>query len=84
MIKSDFFCKQRRFEDALKKLTADLEMKLAQRDELKEQQRRKKEGVVPGDELHEGDADPDADPDGGGGDDDLFGEDEESERMDVS
>lgn len=55
-------------------------MKLAQRDEMKEQQRLKKEGVVPGDDMHEGDADAD----GGGGDDDLFGEDEGSERMDVS
>jgi transcription initiation factor TFIID subunit 7 len=73
---------QRRFEDALKKLSADLEMKLAQRDEMKEQQRLKKEGVVPGDEMNEGDGDAD----GAGGDDDLFGEDEEleSERMDVS
>jgi len=57
-------------------------MKLAQRDEMKEQQRLKKEGVVPGDEMNEGDAD------AAGGDvdddDDLFGEDEGSEGMDVS
>ncbi|TFY82368.1 hypothetical protein EWM64_g1643 [Hericium alpestre] len=37
---------RKRFEDALKKLTADLEMKLAQRDEMKEMARRKKEGVI--------------------------------------
>ncbi|KAG6851256.1 hypothetical protein H0H93_011692 [Arthromyces matolae] len=37
---------KKRFEDALKKLTADLEMKLAQRDELKEMQRLKKEGLT--------------------------------------
>ncbi|KAF8798161.1 hypothetical protein BYT27DRAFT_7228749 [Phlegmacium glaucopus] len=37
---------RKRFEDALKKLTADLEMKLAQRDELKEKQRLKKEGIT--------------------------------------
>lgn len=30
----------------MKKLTADLEMKLAQRDELKEKQRMKKEGLI--------------------------------------
>ena len=52
---------QKRFEDALKKLTADLEMKLAQRDEMKEQQRRKKEGIE--------DADTDPDGDGGANDD---------------
>jgi len=73
---------QRRFEDALKKLTTDLEMKLSQRDELKEQQRLKKAGVVPGDDMNEeGDADADA----GGGGVDLFGEEEEEESgMDVS
>ncbi|KAF9526997.1 TAFII55 protein conserved region-domain-containing protein [Crepidotus variabilis] len=36
---------RKRFEDALKKLNADLELKLAQRDELKEKQRLKKEGI---------------------------------------
>ena len=36
---------QKRFEDALKKLTADLEMKLAQREELKEQLLLRKEGL---------------------------------------
>jgi len=38
---------KKRFEDALKKLTVDLEMKLAQRDEMKEKQRRMQEGEVP-------------------------------------
>lgn len=40
---------KKRFEDALKKLSADLEMKQAQRDEMKERQRRMKEGVTGGD-----------------------------------
>jgi transcription initiation factor TFIID subunit 7 len=44
----------------LKKLTADLEMKLAQRHEMKEKQRMKKEGIAPDDN----------DPDGGGNDHD--------------
>ncbi|KAG7088407.1 hypothetical protein E1B28_012404 [Marasmius oreades] len=76
---------RKRFEDALKKLTADLEMKLAQRDELKEQQRRIKEGIPL-------DHDPDSDSDTGGGTgdtqnartieaDDLFG-DQDSMEMD--
>ncbi|KAJ3977191.1 TAFII55 protein conserved region-domain-containing protein [Lentinula raphanica] len=36
---------RKRFEDALKKLTADLEMKLAQRDEMEEKQRMEDEGI---------------------------------------
>ncbi|RDB21147.1 Transcription initiation factor TFIID subunit 7 [Hypsizygus marmoreus] len=67
---------KKRFEDALKKLTADLEMKTAQRDEMKEKQRMKKEGITM-----------DADTDGDGGmndgregdeveDSDLFGSDD--------
>ncbi|TFK76340.1 hypothetical protein BDN72DRAFT_755805 [Pluteus cervinus] len=68
---------RKRFEDALKKLTADLEMKLAQRDDMKEQQRLRKEGVNP-------DPDRDTDPEGGvqggdaedDGDDGLFGSDD--------
>ena len=36
---------KRRFEDALKKLRADLEVKLLQRDDLTEQQRMRKEGI---------------------------------------
>ncbi|KAF8637344.1 hypothetical protein AX17_002844 [Amanita inopinata Kibby_2008] len=37
---------RKRFEDALKKLAADLEMKIAQRDELKEKQWLQKEGLA--------------------------------------
>jgi len=37
---------QKRFEDALKKLTADLEMKSSQRVELKERQQLKKAGIL--------------------------------------
>ncbi|KAH7929711.1 hypothetical protein BV22DRAFT_1109667 [Leucogyrophana mollusca] len=71
---------KKRFEDALKKLSADLEMKLSQRDEMKERQRRKKEGIAP--------EDPDTDPEGAANDDvdgeqddaqpdgDLFGSDD--------
>ncbi|KAG1756648.1 TAFII55 protein conserved region-domain-containing protein [Suillus paluster] len=40
---------KKRFEDALRKLSADLEMKVAQRDEMKERQRRKREGIAPED-----------------------------------
>lgn len=63
---------QKRFEDALKKLTADLEMKRAQRDELKERQRMEKEGITndldnADEEANEGGAD---DEDDG----DLFGD----------
>ncbi|KAF9052906.1 TAFII55 protein conserved region-domain-containing protein [Panaeolus papilionaceus] len=36
---------KKRFEDALRKLKADLDMKLAQREELKERQRREREGI---------------------------------------
>lgn len=54
-------------------------MKLAQRDELKEQQRLKKEGVIPGD-TNAGDTDGDGE--GAGEDADLFGD--EGSEMDVS
>lgn len=37
---------QRRFEEALKKLRADLDMKLAQRDELNEQLQLRKAGFA--------------------------------------
>jgi len=37
---------QKRFEDALKKLTADLEMKSSQRIELKERQQLQKAGIL--------------------------------------
>ncbi|KAG6833693.1 hypothetical protein H0H87_002890 [Tephrocybe sp. NHM501043] len=74
---------KKRFEDALKKLTADLEMKLAQRDELKEKQRMKKEGIAA--------MDPDTDPEGGMADghdadadeEDLFGS-EDRAGMDIT
>ncbi|KAJ7097740.1 TAFII55 protein conserved region-domain-containing protein [Mycena belliarum] len=72
---------KKRFEDALKKLTADLEMKLAQRDELKERQRMQKEGIseldIPEEEVNEGE------PAGEGDGDDLFGSDTEM-QIDVS
>ncbi|KAJ7444902.1 TAFII55 protein conserved region-domain-containing protein [Mycena latifolia] len=73
---------KKRFEDALKKLTADLEMKLAQRDELKERQRMQKEGITngldnPDEEVNQGESG------GGGGDDDLFGSDTDM-PMDIS
>ena len=60
---------QRRFEDALKKLNADLELKLAQMEELKEKLRLKKEGIS---------IDTPDNQDAGqvGSDDDLFGGDE--------
>ncbi|THU90685.1 hypothetical protein K435DRAFT_726327 [Dendrothele bispora CBS 962.96] len=59
---------RKRFEDALKKLTADLEMKLAQRDEMKEKQRLMKEGIEPGAER-----DSSEDEDNMDMDDPLFG-----------
>ncbi|KAG6876934.1 hypothetical protein C0993_011938 [Termitomyces sp. T159_Od127] len=73
---------KKRFEDALKKLTADLEMKLAQRDELKEKQRMKKEGLIT--------MDADADDGGAHGrddadvEDDLFGSDDRPVQMDLT
>ncbi|TFY56903.1 hypothetical protein EVJ58_g7353 [Rhodofomes roseus] len=73
---------KRRFEDALRKLQADLDMKLAQRDELKEKQRMRKEGVVP----EEGDTDGIIEKDGEDGEeeeDDLFG-DEPGAPMDIN
>ncbi|THH17541.1 hypothetical protein EW146_g3294 [Bondarzewia mesenterica] len=47
---------RRRFEEALRKLRADLDMKLAQKDEMKEMARRRKEGMVSegGDDEGEG------------------------------
>ena len=71
---------QKRFEDALKKLTADLDMKVAQRDEMKEQQRMKKEGILP--------EDPDTDPESGereveNDEGDLYREDDPSDQMQV-
>ncbi|KAM6500392.1 TAFII55 protein conserved region domain containing protein [Amanita muscaria] len=72
---------KKRFEDALKKLAADLEMKKAQRDELKEKQRLQKEGVVAG----EVDTDHDTHHDAADGMDDenLFGSDDPAMGMDT-
>jgi transcription initiation factor TFIID subunit 7 len=68
---------QKRFEDALKKLNADLEMKLAQRDGLKEKNRLKKEGismddVVDGNDNAENASDDDLFGDGGDLDDNIL------------
>ncbi|KAI8998653.1 TAFII55 protein conserved region-domain-containing protein [Trametes punicea] len=63
---------KRRFEDALKKLQADLDMKLAQRDEMKEQQRLRKEGGSG--EAAGGGHDADDEDAGDEEEDDLFGE----------
>jgi transcription initiation factor TFIID subunit 7 len=71
---------KKRFEDALRKLSADLEMKVAQRDEMKERQRRKREGLAP--------EDPDTDPEGATQEEvdqtmgDLFGSDDHA-AMDI-
>lgn len=55
---------QRRFEDALKKLQGDLEMKVAQREEMDEQLRAQKDG--PG----RASSDPNEDGDDGGDEED--------------
>ncbi|KAK1232051.1 hypothetical protein PQX77_004810 [Marasmius sp. AFHP31] len=77
---------RKRFEDALKKLTTDLEMKLAQRDELTEQQRMKKEGI-PLDRDPDSDSEAAEDGDAQEGrpieDDDLFGGDRDPMDMDM-
>lgn len=59
----------------MKKLAADLEMKQAQRDEMKEKQRMRKEGIIldagtPDGGVNEGDVD--LEPEG----DNLFGSDD--------
>ncbi|TDL21566.1 hypothetical protein BD410DRAFT_724172 [Rickenella mellea] len=66
---------KRRFEDALKKLQADLEMKLAQREELKEQQQMRKAGIS----SQREDSEPNDDLEESGGVDmegDIFGDDD--------
>ncbi|KAJ7063466.1 TAFII55 protein conserved region-domain-containing protein [Mycena amicta] len=71
---------KKRFEDALKKLNADLEMKQAQREEIRERQRMEQEGVTENDmdnnadddEAHQGE-----DAEQGEADGDLFGSDTE-------
>lgn len=68
---------QRRFEDALRKLKADLEMKLAQRDEAKERQRLQREGISPED-VERG---PSVDQEDN--EDDLFGEEGQDDMMEV-
>lgn len=74
---------QRRFEDALKKLQADLDMKLVQRDELKEKQRLIKEGITQ-DADTEGANEEGNGEDGAGGDDGLFGDEPEADMgMDI-
>ncbi|KZT11325.1 uncharacterized protein LAESUDRAFT_740854 [Laetiporus sulphureus 93-53] len=66
---------KRRFEDALKKLQADLDMKLAQRDEMKEKQRMKKEGIVTEDgDVEGGNEEAESDDEEGDDEEDLFGD----------
>lgn len=55
---------QRRFEDALKKLQGDLEMKVAQREEMDEQLRAQKDGP------RRASSDPNEDGDDGGDEED--------------
>jgi len=74
---------KKRFEDALKKLAADLEMKIAQRDELKEKQRLKKEGIVLGDIALDGGNNDEGDGDADVEEDDLFRSDGEM-SVDIS
>ncbi|KAG6376494.1 TAFII55 protein conserved region-domain-containing protein [Boletus reticuloceps] len=76
---------KKRFEDALKKLSADLEMKRAQRDEMKERQRRKKEGIAVEDPDTDAEVGPHDEVAGGNttqGDADLFGSDDPN-AMDI-
>ncbi|KAH6918353.1 TAFII55 protein conserved region-domain-containing protein [Coprinopsis sp. MPI-PUGE-AT-0042] len=71
---------RKRFEDALKKLNADLELKVSHRDEMREKQRLKKEGLQPGDQngaqgnANRGQGDEDDEDEA-----DLFGDDDEME-----
>jgi transcription initiation factor TFIID subunit 7 len=68
---------RKRFEDALKKLNADLELKVSQRDDIREKQRLKKEGLQPGDQNGaQGNA---GRGQGNDEDEDLFGDDDEME-----
>ncbi|EPQ58340.1 hypothetical protein GLOTRDRAFT_110145 [Gloeophyllum trabeum ATCC 11539] len=69
---------RRRFEDALKKLKADLAMKVAQREEMKEKQRVAKEGGASEAVDTDGDSGPN-DEDA----DDLFGPEESGVAMDI-
>jgi transcription initiation factor TFIID subunit 7 len=73
------FFLQRRFEDALRKLQADLDTKLAQRDEMKEKRRLELEG---GQGTGGSSGAQDRDSSDADDDDDLFG-DNSSNRMDI-
>jgi len=68
---------QRRFEDALRKLKADLEMKVAQRDEAKERQRLQRDGISPEDAERGPSADQEDN------EDDLFGEEGQDDMMEI-
>ncbi|KZT28432.1 hypothetical protein NEOLEDRAFT_1129204 [Neolentinus lepideus HHB14362 ss-1] len=70
---------RRRFEDALKKLKADLAMKVAQREEMKEKQRVAKEGAS---ETLDTDGDMGLN-DEDDAEDDLFGPEESGIAMDI-
>ena len=63
---------QKRFEDALKKLTSDLELKISQRDEMREKKRLQKEG----EQQDSQDAENGTADDGVEEEDDLFGNDD--------
>ncbi|KAF7793165.1 hypothetical protein EIP86_004274 [Pleurotus ostreatoroseus] len=67
---------RRRFEEALRKLQADLDTKRAQRDELKEKRRLQKEGKAP-DGGDDGDDEDEGEDDNALQGDDLFGESQE-------
>ncbi|KAF9069821.1 TAFII55 protein conserved region-domain-containing protein [Rhodocollybia butyracea] len=67
---------RKRFEDALKKLASDLEMKMAQRDELEEKERMQKEGIVVVRNHHDSDSEGEAPV--GIAEGDLFGEDDDT------
>ncbi|TFK55128.1 hypothetical protein OE88DRAFT_1002141 [Heliocybe sulcata] len=71
---------RRRFEDALKKLKADLAMKVAQREEMKEKQQAAKEGASAGDTDGDMDLGPNDEEDA---EDDLFGPEEPGVGMDI-
>ncbi|PSR75389.1 hypothetical protein PHLCEN_2v9147 [Hermanssonia centrifuga] len=71
---------RRRFEDALRKLQADLDMKLAQRDELKEKRRLEKEGGT-AEDVGAGSGDDEGEGGDGMDQEDLFGEDPDSMDM---
>jgi len=71
------YCLQRRFEDALRKLKADLEMKVAQRDEAKERLHLQREGISPEDAERGPSVEQDDN------EDDLFGEEGQDDMMEI-